>query len=231
MKLNVNLTDSFNYTKLLFNDLGKLVILAILNVIPIVNFIVFGYLGNVMKQSENSNQLPALENYGELWVQGLKMLLSMVALMIIPILLAGPALITLVVSQLGLSEWVGPLFGLVVMIPLLYIGLALAFFIGCIAIMGLVNMVRNNANIFKAFEFSKSMAIISRIGWGGYIIWLAVLFIGSMVISAVMGNIPVIGGLLGLLIAPIIGIFVARSASLVYTEGTSQTTVTPTEQV
>lgn len=231
MKLNENLTDSFNYTKLLFNDLGKLVILAILDVIPIVNFMVLGYLVNVMKQSKDQNQLPALENYGDLFVQGLKMLIAIVVLMIIPLVLAAPALIMLIVSQMGISEWIGPLFELVVVLPLFYIGLALAFFIGCITAMGIVNMAKNDNNISKMFAFNEILAIIGKIGWGSYIIWLAVLFIGSIVVSAVLGNIPIIGWLLGLLVSPIIGIFMARSASLVYMEAKPEPTpAAPTEQ-
>ncbi len=220
MNLTENLSKSFDYTKLLFNDLGRLVILAILDVIPIVNFIVLGYLGNVVKQPKDSNELPPLENWGELFGQGLKIFVASFLLMLIPLALGATMLITLVLSMIGLSGSFTPWFGLAVSLPLFFVGLLLAFFIGLIMAMSMILMLRTG-EFGKAFAFSEAMEIITKIGWGTYIIWLAVLFIGSAIVSAIVGNIPVIGWILGLLIAPIIGVFIARSASLTYMEGTT----------
>ena len=99
MKLEVNLTDSFNYTKLLFNDLGRLLLLIILDIIPIVNFIVVGYLSNVIKQPKDSNKLPPLKNYFDLWVQGLLVVVASVIFMIIPIILIVPFAFVYIVSS------------------------------------------------------------------------------------------------------------------------------------
>jgi len=63
LKLDKNLTDSINYTQILFTDLGRLLILIILDIIPIVNLIVLGYVSRVIKEHPDSKELPPLENY------------------------------------------------------------------------------------------------------------------------------------------------------------------------
>ena len=129
MKFDVNLTDSFNYTKLLFNDLVQLLLLIILDVIPIVNLIVAGYLVKVIKQPKDSNQLPPLTDFVDLWIQGLKIVVAAVIFMIIPIILIAPFAFVYVVSS-----WISIPFlttiGSFLAIILLLIGVVLAFFLG-----------------------------------------------------------------------------------------------------
>ncbi|MCW4015941.1 MAG: DUF4013 domain-containing protein [Candidatus Bathyarchaeota archaeon] len=229
MKLDVNLTDSFNYAKLLFDDFGRLIILIILAVIPIVNFIVVGYLGNILKAPKDSKELPQLEKYGELWIQGLKIFLAIIILMIVPLILMGSTLVQIVLTQLSLGgSFISPLSGILA-ISLFYIGLLLAFFIGLILAMSIVHMLKKD-DFGKIFAFNEILAIIQNIGWGTYILWLAVLFIISGIVTVIMFNIPVIGWILELVLTPALGAFIARSVSLTYLEGTTQETATTTEQ-
>ena len=225
MKLEVNITDSIDYTKLLFNDLGRLVILAILDVIPIVNFIVMGYLWNVVKQPKKSNQLPPLENYGELWINGLKIFFASVIFMILPIILIVPFAFAAVLSAWVSVPVIASVGGLL-SILLLLVGVVLAFFLAILLAMALINMIKHN-NFAKAFAFGEIMEIIGKIGWGTYIVWLIVMFILSAIVSAI-GSIPVIGWILSLLLAPIFGIFIARSAAITYMEAMPEETETPT---
>jgi len=199
LKLEVNLTDSIDYTKMLFNDLGRLLILIILDIIPIVNFIVAGYAANVIKQSKDSKELPPLTNYVDLWIQGLKIVVASIIIMIIPIILIGPSVVLFVIAA--------------------WIGVLLAFFLSIILGMAIVNMVKHGS-FGKAFAFGEILNIIGKIGWGSYIVWLIVIFIISVIISAI-GGIPVIGWLLSLILGPLFAVFVARSASLTYLEGTT----------
>lgn len=227
MKLDVNLTDSINYTKLLFNDLGRLLILAILDIIPIVNLVVLGYLGNVIKQPKDSNQLPPLTNYFDLWIQGLKIVVASVIFMIIPIVLIGPFAFLLVLSWVSVP--ILPTVSGFLAVLLLIVGVLLAFFLSIILAMAIVNMIKKD-RFSKAFAFGEILDLIGKIGWGTYILWLIVIFICSMIVAGI-GGIPVIGWILSLLIAPVFGVFVARSASLTYLEeAPTQETATPTEQ-
>jgi ribosomal protein L40E len=219
LELEKNLTDSINYAKILFADLGRLLILIILNIIPIINLIVAGYAGRVIKEPPDSKELPPLENYVDLWVQGLKIVVVVIVYMVIPIILIAPfALLT------GLA-WTGfpgvflgvPLIGWFMATPMLIVGLLLAFFLAIILAMAIVNMVRKD-NFGKAFAIGEILGIIERVGWGTYILWLIVLFVCAIIVAAI-GSIPAIGWILSLIIGPIFSVFIARSASLTYLEG------------
>lgn len=226
MKLDENLTDAIDYTKLLFADFGRLIILIILDIIPIVNFVVLGYLGNVMKAPKDSKQLPPLENYLDLWFQGLQIFVASIVFMIIPLILAIPFIFLLVLSSTSFPflATVGWLLAAVLML----VGVLLAFFLAIILVMAIVNMLKKNS-FGKAFAFGEIFEVIGKVGWGSYILWLAVIFVCSIIVAAI-GGIPVIGWILSLIIAPIFGVFVARSASMVYSEATETEETKETEE-
>lgn len=215
MKLDVNLTDSFDYAKLLFADFGKLLLLIILDIIPLVNFVVVGYLGNVMKESSEYKQLPPLENYFDLWIQGLKIVIASFIFMIIPLILTGPFIFLLVLSWISIPFLLSV--GWILATLLLLIGVLLAFFLAIILSIAIVNMIKKDS-FSEAFAFGDIMGIIQKIGWGSYLVWLLVIFVCSIIVAAI-GGIPVIGWILSLAVAPIFGVFIARSVSLIYLEG------------
>jgi len=215
LKLDKNLTNSIDYTKILFADLGRLLILIVLNIIPIVNLIVAGYVSRVIKEPPDSKELPRLENYGSLWVQGLKIVVVAIIYMIIPIILIVPFAFLTGFAWMALPG--APLVGWLLAIPMLIIGLLLAFFLAIILAMAIVHMVKNDS-FGKAFAIGEILGIIGRIGWGAYILWLIVLFVCAIIVGAI-GSIPAIGWILSFIIAPIFGVFSARSASLTYLEG------------
>ena len=64
LNLSGNLSNSFDYAKKLFSDFGRLIILIVLNVIPLVNWIVIGYAARVLRESPSSEVPPKLERYG-----------------------------------------------------------------------------------------------------------------------------------------------------------------------
>ena len=228
MKLDENLSIAINYTTMLFSDLGRLLILIVLDIIPIVNLVVLGYIGNVIKQPKDSEELPPLEKYFDLWVQGLKIAVASFVFMIIPMLLIGPFVFLVALSWLEFS-WLSSV-GWVLAIPLLLIGLLLAFFFGILLSMAIVNMLKKDS-FSEVFAFGKILAIIGKIGWGTYILWLLVIFVCSAIVAAV-GGLPIVGWFLSLIVAPVFGIFVGRSASLVCMEGTeSEEAATPAAPV
>ncbi len=217
MKLDKNFTDSINYTRILFTDLGRLLILVILDIIPIVNLVVLGYIGRVIKEPPDSKELPPLENYLDLWVQGLKIVVAAIIYMIIPMILVVPFVFLTILAWMAFPSLA--VFGWFVAIPMLLIGVLLAFFLAILLAMAIVNMVRKDS-FGKAFAIGEILGVIGRVGWGTYILWLVVLFVCMLIVSGI-GSIPAIGWILSLIIAPIFGVFVARSASLTYLEGVS----------
>ena len=216
MKLDENLSKAIDYTTMLFSDLGRLLILIVLDIIPIVNFVVIGYIGNVIKQPKDSEELPPLEKYFDLWVQGLKIAVASFIFMIIPMLLIGPFVFLVALSWLEFSFLSSV--GWVLAVPLMLIGVLLAFFFGILLSMAIVNMLKKDS-FGEVFAFGKILAIIGKLGWGTYILWLLVIFVCSVVVAAI-GGLPVVGWFLSLIVAPVFGVFVGRSASLVYMEGT-----------
>jgi len=100
---------------------------------------------------------------------------------------------------------------------MLIVGLLLMFFISIIMAMAVVHMVKKDS-FGKAFAIGEILDIIGKIGWGTYILWLILIFVCALIVGAI-GSIPLIGWLISLIIAPIFGVFVSRSASLVYSEG------------
>lgn len=217
MKLDKNLTDSINYMQILFTDLGGLLILIVLGIIPIVNLIVAGYLSKVMKKPSDSKELPPLENYLDLWVQGLKILVVIIIYMIVPIILVVPFVLLTVLAWTAFPGL--PVVGWLLAIPMLIIGLILAFFFAIVLAMAIVNMVRKDS-FGKAFAIGEILGVIGRVGWGTYILWLIVMFVCALIVGGI-GSIPAIGWILSLIIWPVFGVFVARSASLTYLEGVS----------
>jgi hypothetical protein len=215
LKLERNLTDSIDYTRLLFTNVGRLLILMILDLIPIVNLIVVGYMSRVVRAPRDSKELPPLEGYLGLWVQGLKIIVAVIIYMIIPIILFVPFIFLMVVAWMGFPGLA--VVGWLVAIPMLIIGVLLAFFLAILLAMAIVNMVRKDS-FGKAFAFGEILSVIRRVGWGTYILWLLVLFVCALIVGAI-GNIPFIGWILALIIGPLFGVFVARSAALTYLEG------------
>ena len=71
-------------------------------------------------------------------------------------------------------------------------------------------------SIGEAFSFGAITAHIGKIGWGGYILALIVLWIILSVISGILWYIPFIGWLLLLIALPFLAIFEARYLSLLY---------------
>jgi len=87
MELVDNIVASMNYTALLFKDLGTLIILAILQMIPLVNLIVTGYIRRVIHESPESEVLPLLKDFSRLWIDGFKLWLVTFVYMLIPSLI------------------------------------------------------------------------------------------------------------------------------------------------
>ena len=224
MKLEDNLKDSYNYTIKLFKDIGRLIILIILNIIPIVDFIVLGYFARVIKESPKSDAPPPLEKYGELWISGAKIFVVTLVYMIVPIVLISVGIVPLMIGAFIPSTGLGIL-GLI----MVGLGIVLAFLIMIIAIMAVAHMAKTG-KLGAAFEFGKILSIIRNVGWSNYILWIIVIFIMGLVLSGI-SYIPYVGWILALIVSPLFMVFVGRSASIVYELGTAGVPAAPTTTV
>ncbi|MEM3516847.1 MAG: DUF4013 domain-containing protein [Candidatus Bathyarchaeia archaeon] len=194
-----------------------MVLLIILDVIPIVNFIVVGYMAKVLEETPNLNEPPKLENYGRLWVQGLKVVILSLIYMIAPVMLIIFGFSTTFRYSLVAMDLTKIIIG-----GLLFIvgAIILAFFIAIIYTMALAHMIKNKSFI-KGFAISEILSIIKSIGLGKYVLWIIALFIIGILVTAV-SSIPYIGWLISIIVSPLYMVFMGRSIGLTYDEGATK---------
>jgi len=74
-----------------------------------------------------------------------------------------------------------------------------------------------NDNMAKAFALGEIIGIISKIGWGKYIVWLIAVLVISIALTAIQ-SLPYIGWLISGALTPFYTVFVARASYLIYME-------------
>lgn len=199
MKLEEIFSDSFEMAKKLVDDFGRFLLLIVFGMIPILDFIVVGYGYKIIRSGKN--ELPELNNYFDLFISGLKIVVVAIIYFIIPIS------IIFATSGLGLSF---------ILAPIMFIAISLLFLMAIVAAIGIVHMIVNE-NFTKAFALGEIMEIISRIGWSKYILWLLVIFAISLFLSAIQ-SIPYVGWLIVGILSPFYTVFIARASYLIYME-------------
>ena len=220
MNLGENLGNSFEFAKRLLSDGGRLIILIVLGIIPIVNWIVVGYAARVLREAPGIETPPKLERYGEMFVDGAKVFFALLIYMLIP---------TILIATGGASVFAGmlPLQGAVFVpnmmlggtgVILLLVGILLAIILLLLLAVGMAHMIKTG-KFGKAFAFGEMLSIIRGIGWGKYIGWIVVLAIISVIVGGAVGLIPYVGWIISAIISPFVSVFVFRSLGLLYNDG------------
>jgi len=216
MNISENLNNSFNYSKKLLSDGGRLIILIVLNLIPLVNWIGVGYAARVLREAPASEAPPKLEKYGDLFSDGAKVSIASLIYMVVPLALIISGAVSMgagIFSSESASLMLGGL-GVV----LLLVGLMLAFVFLIFLGVGIAHMVKTG-KFGKAFAFGEILSIIGRIGWGKYIGWAVVTAIIAFVVGGLASSIPYFGWLLSAVISPFLSIFIFRSLGDLYNDG------------
>jgi hypothetical protein len=226
MDLSDNLSNSFEFARKLFSDFGRLVILIVLDLIPIVNLIVTGYAYRVLKESPVADSPPKLENYGDMFIDGLKVAIASIIYMIVPLILitagVGSFFATTVMksgTNFMPGEFKPAYTGLLTGtgIALAVVGVIVAFVMLILLAAGIAHMIKTG-KFGKAFAFGEILSVIGRIGWGKYIAWLVLIVILAAIVGAIAGGIPVVGWLIAAIIGPAVAVFYFRSLGLLYSE-------------
>jgi hypothetical protein len=222
LNIEENFSDSFEYTKKLFSQFGTLIILIVLDIIPIVNWIVLGYAARVLKETPDSKSPPKLEKYSELFTEGAKVSVVSIIYLIIPIILIGAGVasfITAVIMGGGSApEAAGGmfLFG-ATSVVLLLVGVLVAFLALIVLGAAIANMIKQDSFV-KAFAFGEIFSVIREIGWGKYLVWVLLVAIIGFVVAVIAGAIPAVGWLIQIVISPALAVFFFRSLGLLYGE-------------
>lgn len=197
---------------------GKIIILGIILIIPIVNFIGLGYLFRVLKATfAGIDDVPEFDEAGELFIDGLKILV-VGFVYAIPVFIIG-AIISLIFGvSAGSTVSSFDMFAILAG-SLVYV--ILAIIIGLIESIAIANMALYEGELGAAFKFSEVMDRISAIGWGKYIIWYIVMILIGIIAYLVAAGISILTFGIGiilviLVIAPYISVFGARSLALLF---------------
>ena len=194
---------------------GKIIILGIILIIPIVNFIGLGYLFRVLKATfAGIDDVPEFDEAGELFVDGLKILV-VGFVYAIPVMIIG-AIISFIFGSSAGSVSSFDMFAILAG-SLVYV--IIAIIIGLIESIAIANMALYEGELGAAFKFSEVMDRISAIGWGKYIVWYIVMVLLAFVAALIAGatSIIIIGYILvPLIIIPYFGMFSARSLALLF---------------
>lgn len=194
-------------------------------ILLIISCIIFPlFMGYTMRIYRGANPAPELDDWGGMFIDGLKLLVVSV-IYAIPVFVLDVALMgsTAVVLLSSVRTASGGLY----MSPNAVIGLLLGIFFGAliIVIVGIiiglitatayVRFARTNS-FSEAFNFGAIFSHIGRIGWMTYIIALIMMVIIVGIVELVSMVMPFIGFIVLLVLLPFMGIFSARYLTMVY---------------
>ena len=197
-----------------FEDWQKFLIGVLLNIIPIVNFIVSGYGILIAKSTMRKNHaLPPWKNFWELWVKGffvsLIMLIWGIPLIILAIILIG--IISVNVAQV-LFGGQNPVIAIVTVLatggPVAFLILVYALLMAYLIPVGIIRYARSNA-FGDAFAVSKITKKAFTAGDFGA--WLINAII-TLVIMSLLSFIPIIGPIVGAYITMVISMTIFAQA-------------------
>lgn len=226
MDIGEIISDSVKYPS---SDWTKIIILAVILIIPIVNFIGLGYIFRIIKATlAGLDNLPEFDEIGEMFIDGLKIL-------VVGIVYAIPVWIIAAIFGFILGT-VAPTSTSMAMDTSMIIGLFLgnivfviiAVIVGLIEIIAIANMAYNDGEIGAAFRFSEILNYIAVIGWGKYILTYIVIALVGFVVVMVAGIIGVLLLFVGLLITmPLamsyINMFGSRAIALLFSDAIAAT--------
>jgi Protein of unknown function (DUF4013) len=202
-------------------------------VLLLVSTIIFPLLyGYVMEIYRGTRPAPELQQWGRLFIDGLKYLAAWIIYMLpvlaVILIFGGWAFVTAMEQS---AAYGGPEILVLnpdLLMPIiegfligLVIAIVLAIIISVIAIIGIIRMARKD-RFGEAFNFGEIFTTIRQIGWGSYILALIVLAIVLVIFSVIMiliMAIPYVGIIIYFFLLPPLAIFQSRYLTQVYESG------------
>jgi len=209
MDIGKTLNDSLEYAKdAVWEKWVRWLLLIISTIIfPLI-------LGYELEVYRGKKPAPEPADWGKLFIDGIKLFIiqliyAIPVLLVALIFIGGGALMAMSGSPGAVVAAVGS-----IIIGVL-ITVIVAIIIGLFEAMGVVRFARTGL-MGEAFNFNAILDRIGKIGWGSYILALIVVFVVAFIIAGILSLIPLIGGLLVIIVAPALAIFVARYITLIY---------------
>jgi len=205
--------ESFEYAKEAvvgkWNKWVMLIIATILLGLPL--------MGYVMKILRGEKPAPEVDDWGTLFIDGIK---AFIVYLIygIPIFIVYAILLVVGIGAMATGDETAAMAGIGIMLLGILVVFVLAIIIALFELIGMVRFARTGS-IGEAFNFSAIRATIGKIGWVPYIIALVVLCVVGVIFGIVVGilmMIPILGLLLYLCLISPWAIFVARYVCQLY---------------
>ena len=195
-------------------DIKKLLIGSVISIIPVITFLASGYAVKTAKNTMNgNNDLPEWENWGNLFIVGLVVMvigfIYSIPGTILILVGAGSILMGLIGGNAGLVDMSSVLAGGGVITLVGGLFLLVAMFLLPMAIMRYVD----KNDISAAFGFGD---VLRKAFTGRYIVALIIVCIYTFLVVGLLSFIPVVGTVIGLFAATITSMTVFAE---VYKEG------------
>ena len=216
MELRENLSRSWEFMKGLTEDIGNLIILIIIGVIPIINIILVGYAAKITRLGEAIDKPPKIGEYVSNFIEGVKVLIVTIIYSIFPLIIFSVLLGLAIMSEYGVRPFIYPGELITVLSKgLAALGILIASIIGFIIFifgaMGIIHMIKTNS-FGAAFNFSEILDLIRSVGWSRYLGWLIVIYILSIIVTSISSLHWIISAILNVFFI----VFLARSAHYIY---------------
>lgn len=208
MEIGEIISDSVKYP---LSDWTKIIILAVILIIPIVNFIGLGYILRIIKATlAGLDDLPDFDEVGDMFIDGLKILVVGIVYFIPVWIIA--AIIGLILGAIfpasttyyTSADATAIIGGMIASYAVIFI---IGLIVGLIEIIAIANMAYYDGELGAAFRFSDILNYIATIGWGKYLIFYIILAI----IGVVIGFIAMLVGVLLFFVGMIITMPLAMS--------------------
>jgi len=207
--------ESFGYAK--EGLVGKwmkwvlLLIATILLTLPLM-----GYALRILRGEKPS---PEVENWGTLFIDGIKYLIIgliyAIPLFIIMFLALAPIVVAAMSAGSPEAATAAAMAALGTFLVGLIIFFIAAIIIGLFANIGVVRFARTGS-MGEAFNFGAILATIGKIGWIDYIVALIIMGIIFGIVELICNLIPFVGIVILFIILPFLTIFQARYICLIY---------------
>lgn len=183
--------------------------------------LLFMYFGYVVRIYRGADTPPPLEDWGSLFVDGIR-------LAVVTILWYIPGLVALAAGLIFIAIGVRSDIPPSLTMPLLSAGFILLI-LGVIFLLvgellgnlGVVRMAREGS-IREGIRMNAILSTLQGIGWGNYLFLMVILGVLCLVyylVLILLGLVPVVGWVFPPLLAPVAGVFLARYLSRVYDHG------------
>jgi hypothetical protein len=194
-------------------------------ILLIISCIIFPlFMGYMMRIYRGTNPAPELNEWGSMFIDGIKLwiveIIYALPVIFLDFVLLGSASVafisTLKNSASGLyidpNAMMGLLLGIFFGSLIIVI---VAVIIGLVTATAFIRFARTGS-FSEAFNFTEIFSHIGKIGWMTYIVALLMLVIMIGIVMVVSLVIPYIGFFVFLILLPFVGVFTARYLSLLY---------------